>query len=342
MKILPTLMTTAAVLATTPVFAQSNVQLNGVVDLFAGQRQLAGGVKLKKLDSGGMTTSRWGVDGSEDLGGGLKAQFSLQSFIRADTGDAGRTPTDRYWARFAYVGVQGAFGTVRLGRLGTPTFGTAIRFSPFADSTTFSPWMLHMYTGGQPLGAPMNTLDSAADNSIGYIAPAMGGFNFSGNYSFGELAGASSRRRFSLGAGWAGGPFAVGVATEQSNITGAVGTGVTKVNNIQAGVSYDLGAAKLFGTYGTTETTLAAGTRDHDTWQLGATVKAGGAGRVMLTYVQTTKSETTLADVKRRTVGLGYDHTLSKRTDLYTVLLSDRLTGVSTGTTLVAGVRHRF
>ena len=71
-------------------------------------------------------------------------------------------------------------------------------------------------------------------------------------------------------------------------------------------------------------------------------MKAGGAGRVMLTYVQTTKSETTLADVKRRTVGLGYDHTLSKRTDLYTVLLSDRLTGVSTGTTLVAGVRHRF
>ncbi len=111
---------------------------------------------------------------------------------------------------------------------------------------------------------------------------------------------------------------------------------------MEAGISYDLGAAKLFGMYGTTETTLAAGTRDNDSWQLGVTAKAGSAGLVKLAYVQTTKSETGMADVKRRTLALGYDHALSKRTDLYAVYLNDKLTAVASGTTLVAGVRHRF
>ena len=46
--------------------------------------------------------------------------------------------------------------------------------------------------------------------------------------------------------------------------------------------------------------------------------------------------------MKRGTLGLGYDYFLSKRTDLYTVYLNDQVKGLATGTTLVAGVRHRF
>ena len=86
-----TTLATATLLASGLAAAQT-VQLNGVVDAFAGQRQLSGRAKLKTLDSGGMTTSRWGVEGSEDPGGGLKASFALSGFLRADTGEAGRWP----------------------------------------------------------------------------------------------------------------------------------------------------------------------------------------------------------------------------------------------------------
>jgi predicted porin len=162
-------------LAALPAAAQT-VQLNGVIDVMAGQRQLSGANKVRTVDSGGMTTSRFGVEGSEDLGDGLKAQFVLSGFLRADTGESGRFgTTDGGWRRMAYVGLQSnSWGSLRLGRNGTPTFGLAVRFNPFADSTVVAPYMLHMYPGGQPLAAPMNSPVSAADNSVAWLSPTWG------------------------------------------------------------------------------------------------------------------------------------------------------------------------
>lgn len=329
-------------LAATGAAQAQSIQLNGVIDLFAGERQLSGRAKLKTADSGGMTTSRWGFEGSEDLGGGLKAQFNLSGFLRADTGEAGRFgTTDGGWRRFAYVGLQSAsLGTLRLGRVGTPTFGVAIRFSPFADSTTLSPYVLHMYPGGQPLAAPMNSPDSAADNSIAWNSPTWGGFNLQTLYSLGETT-TSGANRWALGANWSSGPVAVSVATEQSKVAAGLPTGVTKLANVQAGVSYDLQVLKLFGQYGTTKLSITSGSRDYATWQLGTSVPVG-SGNILVSYAASTKTEPALADVKRGTLGLGYDHSLSKRTDVYAVLLNDKVEGLSTGRSLVAGVRHRF
>jgi predicted porin len=318
------------------------VQLNGVIDLYAGERQLSGRAKIKTADSGGMTTSRWGFEGSEDLGGGIKAQFNLSGFLRADTGEAGRFGSaDGGWRRFAYVGVQSKdLGTLRLGRLGTPTFGVAIRFNPFADSTALAPYVLHMYPGGQPLAAPMNAPDSAADNSVAWLSPTWSGFNVTGLYSLGETT-TSSNKRWALGANWSAGPVSVGLAAEQSKVPAGLPTGVTKLANVQAGVSYDLQVLKLFGQYGTTALSIASGKRDYATWQLGTAVPVG-SGNILLSYASSKKTEPVLADVKRGTLGVGYDHNLSKRTDLYAVYLSDKVKGLSTGNSLVAGVRHRF
>lgn len=323
-----------------PAWAQSTVQLNGVIDLFAGQRQLSGAAKITRVDSGGLTTSRWGVDGTEDLGGGLKATFALSGFVRVDTGESGRTPVDRQWSRFAYVGLQGGWGALRLGRLGTPTFGNAIRFSPFADSTTFGPYMTHVYTGGQPLVTPMNSPDSAADNSIAYLMPNVGGFSGSVMLSMGETTGKGDRL-IAAGA-YGAGPFAVGLGTERVKAPHSLPTGVSQIDNTQAGISFDLQVVKLFGTYSTSEMSLVAGKRELDTWQAGLTAPIGGAGLLKLAYATTTKSETALADVKRDTLALGYDHALSKRTDLYLVGMRDKVTKLASGTTLVGGVRHRF
>lgn len=325
---------------TVPAWAQTTAQVSGVIDLFAGQRQLSGGAKLRKLDSGGLTTSRWSIEGSEDLGGGQKAVYALSSFIRADTGESGRTPSDRFWARYAYVGLQGGWGSLRLGRVGTPTFGNAIRFSPFADSTTFGPYMQHVYTGGQSMVTPMNVPDSAADNAVAYTSPNLAGFTASAMVSLGETIGKGNR--LIAAAHYAAGPFAVGVGGERVKAPHSLPAGVSQIDNVQAGVSYDLAWVKLLGTYSTSEMTLANGTRDLDTWQLGLTAPAGRSGLLKLAYASTKKTETAAAGVTRRTLALGYDHALSKRTELYAVAEQDRITGLASGRTLVAGVRHRF
>ena len=71
--------------------AQSTVQVAGLVDVYTGSMRMAGDAVSKSVvGSGGMTTSWWGMTGSEDLGGGMKASFALTSFFQADTGASGR------------------------------------------------------------------------------------------------------------------------------------------------------------------------------------------------------------------------------------------------------------
>jgi len=336
------LVAAAALAAIAPAaLAQSSVTVNGVLDLFAGPRQLAGAQRIKRVDSGGMTTSRWGFEGNEDLGGGLKAQFAMTGFIRMDTGQVGRNDTDAFWQRYAYVGLQSGAGTVRLGRQTTPTFASAIRFSPFAESTVFAPYLLHLYAPAQPLLAPINPLDSAASNAVTYASPVFGGVSLSGLYSFGEQDN-SGINRSSFGANYAGGPFSASLTTERTKIAGQFAANANKLVNVQGGVSYDLGVLKLFGQASrTTLDLIAGGDRKFSTYQLGTSVPVG-LGAVLLSFAQTQKDEPALADIRRRTAALGYDHALSKRTDLYLIGLNDRVTNLANGNTVVAGIRHRF
>jgi predicted porin len=322
-----------------PVHAQDGVQLSGVIDLFAGVRQLSGAPKLKSLDSGGLTTSRWSIDGAEDLGGGTKAAFGLSAFLRADVGAAGRTGADRFWARYAFVGLQGRWGSLRLGRVGTPTFVNAIRFSPFADSTTFGPYMQHVYTGGQSLVTPMNAPDSAADNAVSFTTPTLSGLTATFLASMGETTDKGDRLVAAVHYG--AGTFAAGVGGERVKAPHSLPAGVLQIENLQAGVSWDLRTVKLFGTYSDSEMALSTGSRDLRTWQAGCTAPLG-AGLLKLAYATTRKSETALPDVTRNTLALGYDHPLSRRTELYLVAERDKVTHRSAGNTLVAGMRHRF
>ncbi|MDB5880373.1 MAG: porin, partial [Ramlibacter sp.] len=90
--------------------AQSTVQLMGLLDSFAGGIRMAGDpARVRVLNSGGMTTSLYGMKGSEDLGGGVKANFLLTSFLQVDTGVPGRFGGDPYFSRDASVGLSGSF-----------------------------------------------------------------------------------------------------------------------------------------------------------------------------------------------------------------------------------------
>ena len=144
----PTLLAMAALLACAGAQAQSSVQAYGLIDVSAGQFQDPGAAKDKSVVSGKMTTSYFGFKGSEDLGGGMKANFAIESFLRADNGAAGRFNGDAFWARNAYVGLSGAMGSVTAGRNTTSLFVSTLIFNAFGDSFGFSPSIRHYFTSG--------------------------------------------------------------------------------------------------------------------------------------------------------------------------------------------------
>ncbi|HEV7915599.1 MAG TPA: porin, partial [Albitalea sp.] len=73
------------------------VQVYGLLDMAAGSFHNAGAAKTWRADSGGMSTSYLGVGGSEDLGGGLRARYAIEHFLRLDNGLAGRVDGDPFW-----------------------------------------------------------------------------------------------------------------------------------------------------------------------------------------------------------------------------------------------------
>src|SRR6185295_389908 len=106
---------------------------------------------LLHLTNGNMQTSFIGVRGSEDLGGGLRAVYRLESYVAVDVGAAGRSAGDGFWAREASAGLSGSFGTTVIGRTPTPLWLATISFNPFGESVAFSPAVRH-YFGGAVLG----------------------------------------------------------------------------------------------------------------------------------------------------------------------------------------------
>ena len=87
--------------------AQSSVTLYGVVDLAV--ERVKGATSLVRLTSGQQQGSRWGLRGVEDLGGGLKASFVLESGFNADAGTSGQG--GRLFGRQAFLGLGGDWGT---------------------------------------------------------------------------------------------------------------------------------------------------------------------------------------------------------------------------------------
>jgi predicted porin len=364
----------AALLATVGggAAAQMNVTLYGVLDVAAGRFKGApGGVNaqdkpLGKVDGGGLSTSHWGLRGSEDLGGGLHASFELASFMRNDTGSVGRgdaipapvnVAADTYWSRAAWVALGSAsLGRLRLGNVTTLMFLNSITSNAFGDSTVFSPINLVTFIGSPQAGGTGWT------NSIVYDSPNLSGFGFSAARSMAEAQGGhNSAVRFS----YSQGPWAASLAwqdVKKNPLTFADGTSGNNTRSWQLAASYDFQVIKVFTHYGRidndgTETApLHVGYR---VWDVSASVPVG-AGRVLAGHAQRKTGDrvgpvpATAAggNLERRVLTLGYDHYLSTRTDLYALLMNDKTRtntlpappaalGAS-GTSAAVGMRHRF
>ena len=112
-----------AVAAAVPAFAQAqtSIQLTGSVDVAVeslNKEVSSSGKSDLQVNDGVWDGSKVGIVGSEELGNGLKAIFNLEYEANADNGRL--ADTDRFWAGQSWVGLNGGFGTVKLGRQDSP------------------------------------------------------------------------------------------------------------------------------------------------------------------------------------------------------------------------------
>ncbi len=331
-----------------PAIAQSSVTVGGTIDTYVGSMRNAGDTASKvAVGSGGMTTSYVGFSGVEDLGSGLKAKFALNAFFRGDTGESGRFPgNETLFSRDANVTLSGGFGDVQLGRGLAPNFLPTVLFNPFGDSFTFSPLVLHSNVPLFNASSFSSSLagDTGWSNQIKYTTPSFGGLTLNLHYQLGEAAGNSSKNNIGVNALYFNGPLSltayyhkVQVNNPLDTPAGNVKSGAAEQEVSFVGAGYDFGLAKLFATYD--EATHNTKLEDKTT-TFGISAPVAG-GKVLAGYAQT-KRFTGTANIKRETATVGYDYYVSKRTDLYTMLMNDQITGVKDGNSFGVGIRHRF
>ena len=297
-----------------------------------------------------MMTSFIGFSGSEDLGGGLKAEFVLESFIAPDTGSTltNNTGTSGFWGRGSNIALSGGFGKVAIGQYDNALFINGLTYNPFGSSMFFSPTMRHYY--GLGLGnnvrassgtyGPASTAAIHADtgfvNSLTYETPSMSGLAGSLQWSPKESSAAGSKDSFTLGVSYNAGPLSLALAYASIGSAGPGATYGPEQKVTALGGSYDFGVAKAFAQYTSVNNKTGS---DDKIWQLGASVPVSAAGSVLVSYGQDKVSNN---GGTGKIFSLGYDHFLSKRTDVYAALSNEKATGLKSGSTFAVGVKHAF
>jgi predicted porin len=332
--------------------AQTNVTVQGVVDAYVGSMRMAGDTaRTARANSGGMTTSYFGFRGTEDLGGGLKANFALTGFLRADTGESGRFAGDTMFSRDANIGLAGGFGSVTAGRFAAPNLLPTFLFNSFGDSFAFSPLVLHLDVGLFNRSGWTSSLagDTGWSNALRYTTPNFGGLTGNLYYQFGEAAGNHGKNNVAANLLYFKGPWSLTAFYHRVEVNNPLDapTGVVKaVSGFNAaeqkmwfvGAAYDFKVAKVFATFDKTSHDVSFGDK---TLSLSASVPLG-QGNLLGSWARTERSVAGLTDRNRNTVAVGYGYDMSKRSDIYTVLLNDRISGTSTGNSFAVGIRHRF
>jgi predicted porin len=332
--------TTLGLSLAAPAHAQSSVNVYGLMDMSVGQFQNSGATKLWRAQSGNMSTSYVGFKGTEDMGGTLKAVFAFEHFLRLDEGAAGRFNGDAFWARSAFVGLQGDFGTSKLGRNTTPLFVSTLIFNAVGDSFGFSPSIRQLFTPATGSGMLSFFGDTAWNNSLAYNSPNFSGLSVNLLGNLGEGAATATGRNMGANVLYFGGPFAATVAAQQVK-NGAFGTpaGFKSQDTIQLGASYDLKFVKLFG-QATRAKTKATTETQTTIYGAGASVPLG-AGKIIAQY-GAAKAEVGAAETSSKTFTAGYDYFLSKNTDVYAIVMNDKVGSLKAGNTVAAGMRLKF
>lgn len=224
-----------AMVGTSQVHAQSSLTLYGILDTFVGyQNARTGGrnTSLYVLGNNGELTSRWGLRGTEDLGGGYRTTFDLENGF--DPGTGKQQNPYRFFDRQAWVGIAAPYGELRMGRQNTPmfvysglmdAFGAATYGSGFND---FANWLARV------------------DNDISYLSPKLGTTQFELHYSVGGVPGTlAGNAVYQAGVQTVLGP----VVLAGAYLNAANSTVSNRVQQIMAGGNVDYGWGKIYFGY---------------------------------------------------------------------------------------------
>jgi predicted porin len=350
-------------LASGAASAQSSVTLYGEIDGGLAYVNNVADHALYKFTTGVIDGSFWGLEGTEDLGGGMKAVSKLERGFSIATGEG-------FNDHPYYVG------------LGTDTLGT-ITLGHQYDSIHdyFAPFTLTGGTGGTAFAHPFDN-DNAnnsflASNSIKYTSETYAGFSFGGLYAFSNEAGQfANNRAWSVGANYSLGPFSAGAAYLHNNGRGNTAGGayeplnlpgpdrtvfsanVQRQNTFGVGASYVIGELTVAGAF---SRSINSGVTNADTGDPASSIALNNY-EINATYQLT--PAIALAGMYNYTNGSGVhwhqgavqvDYLLSKRTDVYLESIYQR---ASSGAPAVIntndpasgnnqlmvamGIRHRF
>ncbi len=349
--------TLAAAAACAPLLAsaQSSVNIYGIADL--GIRHTSGMTAANApspsssngVSSGVDNTSRFGLRGREDLGGGLQAVFNLETGLNLDTGT--QANATKFFDRAAIVGLGGTWGTVTAGRQTnlladaiSPVDPVGMRFASFNPNiatTALSSHGLGIEYG--PAGA--NSGSYRLDNSLKYVG-RFGRVTARAMYGFGENA-AGANLQSSRGAGIA---YAAGDLTLSGAYQNFKSPAGLDLDAATLGAAYQLGSFKLTANTGRSkaETTAAARTvqRVHS---LGGTWAATSALDLTASVYRLERSRTGFGDDGYTRAILFAEYKLSRRSKLYAEL--DRTNwrngyqgaaNKNAATGITAGVMHTF
>lgn len=314
--------------------AQNNV-LYGLIDASASRSRPPGGEYRWGLDSGSMSRTYLGFRGSEDLGGGLRAVYRLESYLSVDTGATGGYGGSAFWGRDANVGLSGAFGSTVLGRNVSPLFLTTITFNPFGDSFGFSP-STRQYFAGAVLG------DRSWNNSVAYLNNPRDPLRVHLVANAREVTDGTLENGHNFGGSvsYLSGPFAVALAWEKiQNSALPLPAGFEQQTATQLSATYDFKAVRFYGQLGRVHTNAAINTK-HTLFQIGAAVPIGQA--LILAAYGESRAKTDFSQATLRTYSLGYDYFVSKTTDIYLAALHETTFQLSSGNSIAGGVRMRF
>jgi predicted porin len=214
-------------------------------------------------------------------------------------------------------------------------------FNPIGDSFAFSPLVLHanvpLFNGtGWTSTTPA---DTGWSSEVIYSTPNYNGLSANVHYQVVDVAGASGKKDVGLNALYFAGPLALTAFWERDQlknpVLGALTGGATRTDWMLGG-SYDAKVAKAYMTYGQSSTDLNS--TKGKTLSLGVSAPISANGKLLAAYATTKMT----AGNTRDTLTVGYDHNLSKRTDVYAMVMHDQITTFSSGTSVGVGVRHRF
>lgn len=299
--------------------AQSSVTLSGGIDMAVQRTNGAW-----NMSTGNSGRSAFTLSGREDLGGGMNAFFALNYRFNPGTGQGTSTQTTSSFWRQSWVGLGGAFGDVRLGRMLPVLQEFNGGFDPFGTETVGS-----THAGGLNAGLAGSARNN---NQIYYRSPRLGGLQVHANIASGDSQIASgtslnpsNERPIGLGAIYAAGPLRLAVAYDRNARD-------EKTKGLYG--AYNLGIAEVMAQY---ENGDVSATADQTIYSIGARIPMG-ASVVKVGYRNN-------SDAEQKKFGLGLDYSLSKRTIVYADVAKQSGDGYSTAAKKAqfdVGVWHRF